>query len=96
MAHEDDFDEIASLARDGRYGDSRKMLALALGRMKKEPRAVDVLLELLEDDIAGHAIIGLRMLKAKRAKARIEPFLDHERAWVRREAKRAVTALEKA
>jgi HEAT repeat protein len=96
MADEGDFDEIASLARDGRYGKSREMLALALGRMKKEPRAVDVLLELLDDDVmAGHAIIGLRKLKAKRAKARIEPFRAHDKSWVRTEAKKAVAALEK-
>lgn len=97
MADEDDFDQIASLARDDRYGKSREMLALALGRMKKEPRAVDVLLELLDDDVmAGHAIIGLRKLKAKRAKERIEPFRDHDKSWVRTEAKKAVAALEKA
>lgn len=97
LADEDDFDEIASLARDRRYGKSREMLALALGRMKKEPRAVDVLLELLDDDeLAGHAIIGLRKLKAKRARAQIEPFRDHDKSWVRKEAKKAVAALEKA
>jgi hypothetical protein len=97
MADEDDLDEIASLARDDRYGKSREMLALALGRMKNEPHAVDVLLELLEDDVmAGHAIIGLRMLKAKRAKARIEPFREHDKGWVRKEAKKAVAELEEA
>jgi hypothetical protein len=97
MAEEDDFDEIASLARDQRYGKSREMLALALGRMKKESRAVDVLLELLDDDVmAGHAIIGLRKLKAKRAKAWIEPFREHDKGWVREEARKAVAALEKA
>jgi HEAT repeats len=97
MADEDDFDEVASLARDQRYGKSREMLALALGRMKMEPRAVDVLLELLDDDVmAGHAIIGLRKLKAKGAKSRIEPFLEHHKGWVRREAKKAVAALEKS
>jgi HEAT repeat protein len=95
MADEGDFDEIANLARDTGYGKSREMLALALGRMKKEPRAIDVLLELLDDEVmAGHAIIGLRKLKAKRAKARIEPFREHERGWVRKEARKAVAALE--
>jgi HEAT repeat protein len=97
LADEDDFDEIASLARDQRYGKSREMLALALGRMKREPRAADVLLELLDDEVmAGHAIIGLRKLKAKGAKSRIEPFLEHDQGWVRKEAKKAVTALEKS
>ena len=97
LADEEDFDAVARLARDTRHGKSREMLALALGRMKKEPRAVDVLIELLDDDImAGHAIIGLRKLKAKKARDRIEPFCSHETSWVRNEAKRAVAALEKA
>jgi hypothetical protein len=46
--------------------------------------------------MAGHAIIGLRKLKAKGAKSRIEPFLEHDQGWVRKEAKKAVTALEKS
>jgi hypothetical protein len=95
MVDEGDFDEVADLARDRGYGKSREMLALALGRMKKEPRAVDVLVELLDDDVmAGHAIIGLRRVKAKGARSRIEPFREHDKVWIRKEAEKAVAALE--
>jgi hypothetical protein len=97
IADPDDFEEIARVARDKRHGKAREMLAVALGNMRGEPRAVDVLIELLDDDeMAGHAIIGLRKLKAKEAKERIEPFRKHDKGWVRDEAKRAVAALDKA
>lgn len=90
------FGEIVDLLREKRHGQSRQMLALALGKMK-DPRAVDVLLELLGDeDVAGHAIMALGRLKAKKARAKIESFLTHPKAWVRKEAKKAIAKINKA
>jgi HEAT repeat protein len=84
------FDDVARLARDPSYGRDREMLAVALGGMR-DPRAVDVLIELLDDDdVAGHAVIALGTLKAIRARAKIEPFLQHPKPWVRKEAKKAL------
>lgn len=88
-------DDIMRLAQDRYYGTERQMLAVALGNMRDE-RVVDVLIDLLkDDDVAGHAIMALRKLRAKRTRPYIEPFLEHERTWVRREAKKALAIFDK-
>jgi HEAT repeat protein len=95
VADDDVFNEIAELARDKRNGKSREMLAVALGNMRN-PAAVDVLIKLLEDDeVAGHALMGLAKLKAHRARPYIERFLKHPKAWVRKEASKALAKLNK-
>jgi HEAT repeat protein len=72
------------------------MLAVALGNMK-DPRAVEVLIALLEDEgVAGHAIVALGKLKSLQAIPYIEPFQNHPRTWIRKEAKRAIAKIEKA
>src|SRR5581483_11882893 len=54
VATDETFDEIVELVRDKRHGRAREMLAMGLGKMKN-PRAADVLVELLDDeDVAGH------------------------------------------
>jgi hypothetical protein len=93
VAGDSDFDVINDLVRDKRYGKAREMLALSLGNMKREA-AVDTLIELLEDDqVFGHAMVALGRLKAQKARQRIEALVQHPTAWVRREAKRALTAI---
>jgi len=95
IANDSVFKEIAELVRDKRNGKSREMFAVALGNMQN-PAAVDLLMELLDDDeIAGHALIGLQKLKAKRARPLIERFLKHPKAWVRKEASKALASLER-
>jgi HEAT repeat protein len=67
-----------------------------MGNMRT-PEAVDVLVRLLDDDeVAGHAIIGLGKLKEERAARHIRPFLTHPKSWVRQEAKRSLAKIEKA
>lgn len=89
------FDEIVELVRDKGHGRARQMLAVALGNMK-EPRAVGVLIELLDDEqVAGHALMGLRKMAPPEARSAIERFVDHPRTWVRNEAKKALTKLDK-
>lgn len=81
---------VAGLARDKRHGTARQMLAVALGNMLT-PAAVGVLIELLQDDeVAGHAIIGLGNLKATAARGAIEGFLRHPKSWIRAEAKKTL------
>ena len=71
------------------------MLAAALGNMKSAV-AVDVLIELLNDDeVAGHALMALGKLKAFKARLHIERFLDHGKPWVRKEARKALAKLIK-
>ncbi len=88
--------EIVELIQDLQYGKAREMLALALGNMK-EPYVQDVLINLLDDDeIVGHVVIALGRLKSKKAKPYIEPLLAHPKAWVRREAMRALKKIDKS
>lgn len=89
------FEDLVHLVQHRRHGRAREMIAVALGNMK-DPRAVDVLIELLNDDeVAGHALMGLRKLGAKKARPYIEPFLNHPRTWWRNEAKRALQKIDK-
>lgn len=96
VARDSVFEKVAALASNKQHGKAREMLAVALGNMK-DPRAVDVLLELLDDDeVARHALMALGKLKAEKAKLAIERFLDHPKPWVRKEAERALRKIEKA
>lgn len=88
------FDKIASLVQDKKRDRARQMLVIALGKMKN-PKAVDIAINLLNDiDVAGHAIIALGKLKAKKAKTYIEPFLNHPKAWIRHEARKALEKID--
>lgn len=90
LASDEVFEEIVQLVQDKKHGKAREMLAMALGKMKN-PKAVDVLMSLLNDEVVvGHALIGLRKLKAGKARTLIEPLLHHPKAWVRKEAKHAL------
>lgn len=91
--NDDDFDELVDLARDRSYGRSREMIVLGLARSNR-PEAGDVLVELLKDaDVNGHAVKALRKLKLPAARFGLERMLDDDRAWVRKEAQRALAAL---
>jgi len=90
------FEDLAELANDKRHGKNREMLAIALGNMR-DARAVDVLIDLLSDnEIAGHAIIGLGNLRNRKARPYIEPFLTHPKTWWRNEAKKALAKIDTA
>jgi HEAT repeat protein len=61
----------------------------------KNPAAVDVLIELLNDEeVAGHALMGLAKLKAHKSRPHIERFLNHAKPWIRTEASKALAKLE--
>jgi HEAT repeat protein len=97
IADDSVFEEIAALAQDRRHGQAREMVALALGRMKKSPRAVDVLIGLLDDDeVVGHAAMALGRLKARKAEPALERLRNHEKAWIRKEVERALAKIQKA
>jgi hypothetical protein len=96
LADDSIFSELVELVLDRRHGRDRVMLALALAKMRDE-RAVDVLLKLLDDEeVAGHAVVALRKVKAKKAEPYLEKFLSDPRAWVRKEAERALKGIRKA
>ncbi|EEF59409.1 HEAT repeat domain-containing protein [Pedosphaera parvula] len=94
LADDEISDDLIDLIEDKRHGIARQMLAIALGKTKN-PRAMAVLIKLLEDDeVSGHAIIGLRKLNAKECLPTIERFINHPKAWIRREAKKTVNKLK--
>ena len=96
VADDSVFTDIANLALDIKLGKAREMLVLALGNMKN-PRAREILIDLLEDDeMVGYAIMALGKLRAKEAYTEIKKYQTHPKTWVRKEAKKALARIEKA
>lgn len=95
IADESALSEIIDFIHDYKNGKSREMLVSSLGNINNN-FALNVLLESLSDDaLAGHAIMGLgRLGRADTAEA-IRPFLGHPKAWVRKEAGKALRRIEK-
>ena len=71
------------------------MIVLRLGK-SKNPRVVDVLIQLLDDDqVSGHAVSALGRLRAQKARPHLERFLTDWRSWVRKKAAKALAKLDK-
>ena len=88
------FPDLVGLVRDQTFGRDRQMAVLALARIK-DPQAIEVLVELLDDeDVAGHAVMALGRLKARPARSAIERRLDDSRPWVRKEVKKALLKID--
>ena len=98
LANEKNAEDMINLSADNRYGSARQMIVLGLGKLKVNiDRAVNVLINLLNDShVVGHAVIALGKLKAKDAIPYIEPLLNHQKSWVRKEAKKAIERIKKA
>ena len=95
LADDSVFSEVEELVRNKQYGTARQMLVLGLAKMKN-PRAIKVLIGLLEDEeVVGHAVIALGKLRASEARSRIESLLNHPKAWIRKEAKKALAKIDK-
>lgn len=94
VASDSVFPEIVELVKNRQHGKSREMLTLTLANMKN-PAAIDVLVELLEDpEVAGYAVMALGKLKAIKAIVPIQSFLTHPQLWIRKEAKKALAKLD--
>jgi HEAT repeat protein len=95
LSNEDIAQDLIRLASDRRFGKAREMIVIGLGKLKSTS-VTDVLLRLLDDeDIVGHAVIALGKLRAQKARMRIHTLLEHPRPWIRREAKKAVSRIDK-
>ncbi|NDW09751.1 HEAT repeat domain-containing protein [Dysgonomonas sp. 520] len=97
IIQEDDVDHILEIVKDKRNDYSRQMFILALAKIKSRKSDIeDVLIPLLGDNsITGHIITTLGNLKSEKAKSKIELFLNHEKPYYRRNAKNALTKIEK-
>jgi HEAT repeat protein len=95
LAGDEIADGMIKLAMDRRHGRAREMVVVGLGKLK-DPRVADVLMNLLADDeVVGHAVMALGKLRARMARSRIEPLLNHPKPWVRKEAKKALANIDK-
>ena len=98
-----DADDVIMLLRDRGSGMARQMLCDALVR-SRDPRAPDVLIELLEDDeVSGHAILALRRLGrwrtvpfSERSQPKLIAVLDRPSAgeFAKSQARKALATLQ--
>lgn len=85
--------QIIELCRNPKYGMARQMLVLGLGRFHSS-EAEEAAVELLNDEqVQIHAIGALGNMKSKRALFELEKLLTHERAVLRKEARKAITKI---
>ena len=71
------------------------MVTIALGKLKSE-KALPVLLSLLDDeDVNGHVVTALGYYRKPDLIKHIEPFLNHEKTWIRNAAKATIRKIEK-
>jgi HEAT repeat protein len=95
VADDSVLDDLIALVQDKRHGASRAMLTLALGNTKN-PRAVDVLIGLLQDDeVVEHALTVLGTLRAQPARQHIQRLLHHPQPRVRKAAKQALAKIDR-
>jgi HEAT repeat protein len=89
------FDQLVAVATDKRYGKAREMLVLALGNCFN-PRAVDVLIDLLTDEqVVGHAVMALGKLKSKAARPHIQKLSDYPIRWIRVEVAKTLEKIDR-
>jgi HEAT repeat protein len=85
--------DILEICMNTGFGRAREMVVLGLGNMKSD-EAITALVRLLADaDVVGHAVKALGKLRAKRAEPDVQNLLQHEKAWVRREARKALARM---
>lgn len=95
LAHKEVFEDILRLATDTKYGYDRCRIVSALAKMK-DPRAVDALMDLLDDQCTYFpAIEALGKLKAVKARSKIEKFLTDHDEETRQLTKRALAKLDR-
>jgi hypothetical protein len=91
------FDELVELAQDRSHGTARQMVVIGLGNMRENrAKAAEVLVGLLDDEqVNGHALIGLRRLGVSSSRPHVEPFLASPETWKRNEAKKAIAKFDR-
>lgn len=88
-------DDLFRFIKNRAYGSDRAQLVRGIKNLK-DPRAVDVLINLvIDNDLTECAIYALGMLRAKKARPYIEKFLKDSTASVRQEAKAAIKRIDK-
>ncbi|MBC8061053.1 MAG: hypothetical protein H7Y18_10335 [Clostridiaceae bacterium] len=88
---EDEYIDIISKVNNGT---SRQMIVILVGKLRCE-KAIPVLIKLLQNsDVVGHSIMALGYFKNVELILLIEPFLHHEKRWIRKEAEKAIKRIK--
>ena len=97
IAEASDLGELINLAIDKKFGRAREMIVAGLGRFSRESdEAFEALRQLVNDpDVSGHAISALGNSQRVAAASVVEKFTSHPDAFLRREARRALSKLRK-
>lgn len=85
--------QVIGLCRNPKYGASRQMVVLGLGRLRSS-EAEEAALDLLNDEqVQMHAIGALAKMKSKRAVFQLEKLMTDKRKEIRKEARKAITKI---
>lgn len=86
--------EYIDIISNNNNGTSRQMITVLVGKLQCE-KAISVLIKLLEDkDVFGHAIMALGYYTKPYLISYIEPFLTHEKSWIRKEAEKSLKKIK--
>ena len=88
--NEKQIERIVSICLDKKAKRGRQSFVMLLGKKVYSSYADKIVTVLNDDDIDGQVIDTLYKMGAKEYVERIEPFLTHNRTWIRNEAKRYV------
>jgi hypothetical protein len=91
-------DVLLDLALDPKHGAGRAMIVERLGRISRDARVIDALVQLIDDEqVALMAMAALqRRLGPAAAAARIQPLIDHPSERVRYAARQQLVRAERA
>jgi hypothetical protein len=78
------------IATDRRAHRGRQSFIMLLGFKACAQHATRLVQELADPNVDGHVIWALNRMKVPDFSRRIEPFMTHEKAWIRKEATRYV------
>ena len=80
------FQELVGIAQDRKYGMSRQMIVLGLGRSKR-PEVIPILIDLLrDDDVVLQAYDAIKKINPPEIRTIAAGLLQNEKAQVRKEA----------
>jgi len=87
VASDDILDDLVDLSLDPNQGRAREMIVEAWGPIRRS-RSIKTLAQCLKDEqVAGHAVVALSIIRSVEALGLLEPFLHHPKPWIREAAR---------
>lgn len=87
-------EKVVNICLDKRAKRGRQSFVMLLGRKMYADYADKIISLLSDDDVDGHVIDTLYKMQVGGYSIYIEPFLNHNRTWIRNEAKRYIKKYE--